>query len=93
MDLANFDENLRRSMESMDTVSAVYKSQLNQAYLTFDEKRELLNDFSNIMLRVIAGVIESSLSNESCQDPTDAHYKTLVAIKKSLSNGSFNEDW
>ena len=88
MNLANFDESLQRSMEVMNCFHAVYEKQLANSNLTFDEKRELLNRFANCMLRVIAGMIEHSLSNESYQDPTDAHRKTLVAIKKILSNGS-----
>jgi len=85
MNLANFDESLQNSMTAMNLLHEVYEKHLANSNLTFDEKRELLNDFVNYMLKIIAGMIEHSLS--SYQDPTDAHHhKTLVAIKTILSN-------
>lgn len=51
--LANLDADLRPSMEVMNRLHAVYEKQLDDSNLTFDEKRTLLNEFANYMLRTI----------------------------------------
>lgn len=53
MYLANLDANLQKSMEMMNHLRAVYEKLLDDSNLTFDEKRMLLNEFANHMLRTI----------------------------------------
>lgn len=53
MYLANLDANLQKSMEMMNHLRAVYEKLLDDSNLTFDEKRTLLNEFANYMLRTI----------------------------------------
>ena len=40
-------------MKGMDILHAVYEKRLDDSNLTFDEKRTLLNEFANYMLRTI----------------------------------------
>ena len=53
MNLANFDESLQNSMTAMNLLHEVYEKHLANSNLTFDEKRTLLNEFANYMLRTI----------------------------------------
>lgn len=53
MYLANLDANLQKSMEVMNHLRDLYEKRLDDSNLTFDEKRTLLNEFANYMLRTI----------------------------------------
>ncbi|MBR2361091.1 MAG: hypothetical protein IKA80_00390 [Spirochaetaceae bacterium] len=53
MYLAKLDAELRPSMEVMNHLRDLYEKRLDDSNLTFDEKRTLLNEFANYMLRTI----------------------------------------
>ncbi len=51
--LSDLDSNLKKSMEVMNHLRDLYEKLLDDSKLTFDEKRTLLNDFVNHMLKKI----------------------------------------
>ncbi len=51
--LAKEESNLKLKSGGMDVVQKTYEGQLNRAELSFEERKELLNQFSGIILQII----------------------------------------
>lgn len=51
--LAKEENNLKLKSGGMAMVQQTYEGQLNRAELTFEERKELLNQFSGIILKIV----------------------------------------
>lgn len=51
--LAKEESNLKLKSGGMGEVRQIYEGQLNKAELSFEERKELLNQFSSIILKIV----------------------------------------